>query len=410
MPPPQPSPQPLPSALASAGVLCLLIMLVHIAISGGRVAVTLTALELGRSTFEVGVLIAVFALLPMLCSVQAGRLIDAIGPFKPMRASAIMVIMGTLLPFAWQSLPSLMIAAVLIGSGHMTFQIAVQRQMGQSTGEERLRNFSWLSLAMATSGLIGPLVAGISIDHLGHRSVFALLALSPILCFIGVMRMKRYLVTSHIKAPPSEVKRSVTDLFASKELRRVFIANMLLSSAWDTHGFVVPIFGVSAGLSATTIGLILAAFACATIVIRIVLPWIQRHVRPWQLIHAALIASGINFLLYPFLSQVWILMAMSFVLGLALGSTQPGILALLQHHAPPGRAGEAFGLRMALINGCQVTLPLAFGALGAVMGGVMPLFWITAAALGAGRWFTRDAELANRPTTDSHPPTTPPPE
>ena len=75
MSPPQPSPQPLPSAFASAGVLCLLIMLVHIAISGGRVAVTLTALELGRSTLEVGVLIAVFALLPMLCSVQAGRVI-----------------------------------------------------------------------------------------------------------------------------------------------------------------------------------------------------------------------------------------------------------------------------------------------------------------------------------------------
>jgi MFS family permease len=344
----------------------------------------------------------------MLCSVQAGRLIDAIGPYKPMRASAIMVIAGALLPFTWQSLPSLMIAAVLIGSGHMTFQIAVQRQMGQSHGEERLRNFSWLSLSMATSGLVGPLVAGISIDHLGHRSVFALLALSPILCFVGVMYMKRYLVTSHIKAPVSEVKRSVTDLLASKALRRVFIANMLLSSAWDTHGFVVPIFGVSAGLSATTIGLILAAFACATIVIRIALPLIQRHVRPWQLIHGALVASGINFLLYPFFSQVWVLMSMSFILGLALGSTQPGILALLQHHAPAGRAGEAFGLRMALINGCQVTLPLAFGALGAVMGGVMPLFWITAAALGVGRWFTRDAKDESRSTTDTPPPTPPP--
>lgn len=382
-------------------------MLVHIAISGGRVAVTLTALELGRSTLEVGVLIAVFALLPMLCSVQAGRLIDAIGPYKPMRASAVMVIVGAFVPFVWQSLPSLMIAAVLIGSGHMTFQIAVQRQMGQSVGDDRLRNFSWLSLSMATSGLVGPLIAGISIDHLGHRTVFALLALSPILCFAGVMYMKRYLVTSHIKAPVSEVKRSVTDLLASKALRRVFIANMLLSSAWDTHGFVVPIFGVSAGLSATTIGLILAAFACATIVIRIALPLIQRHVRPWQLIHGALLASGINFLLYPFFSQVWILMSMSFVLGLALGSTQPGILALLQHHAPAGRAGEAFGLRMALINGCQVTLPLAFGALGTVMGGVMPLFWLTAAALGAGRWFTRDTNNENRSTTDTPPPTPP---
>ena len=384
-------------------------MLVHIAISGGRVAVTLTALQLGRSTLEVGVLIAVFALLPMLCSVKAGRLIDAIGPYKPMRASALMVIVGTLVPLAWQSLPSLMIAAVLIGSGHMTFQIAVQRQMGQSKGEERLRNFSWLSLSMATSGLVGPLIAGISIDHLGHRTVFALLALSPIICFVGVMRMKRYLVTSHIKAAASEAKRSVTDLFANKPLRRVFIANMLLSSAWDTHSFVVPIFGVSAGLSATTIGLILAAFASATIIIRIVLPVIQRHVRPWQLIHAALIASGINFLLYPFFSQVWVLMSMSFVLGLALGSTQPGTLALLQQHAPPGRAGEAFGLRMALINGCQVTLPLAFGALGTALGGVMPLFWLTAAALGAGRWFTHDAELANRTTTESQSTKPPPP-
>jgi len=383
-------------------------MLVHIAISGGRVAVTLTALELGRSTLEVGILIAVFALLPMLCSVKAGRLIDAIGPYKPMRVSAIMVVVGSLVPFAWQSLPSLMIAAVLVGSGHMTFQIAVQRQMGQSTGEERLRNFSWLSLSMATSGLVGPLIAGISIDHLGHRSVFALLALSPILCLLGLTRVRRYLVASHVKAPPSEIKRSVSDLFASPALRKVFIANMLLSSAWDTHGFVVPIFGVSAGLSATTIGLILATFASATIVIRIALPFIQHYVRPWQLINAALIATALNFLLYPFFSQVWILMSMSFALGLALGSTQPGILALLQHHAPPGRAGEAFGLRMALINGCQVSLPLAFGALGAVMGGVMPLFWITSAALGAGRWYTRDAETASRSATDT-PSSTPPP-
>ena len=409
MSPPQPSPQSPPSAFASAGVLCLLIMLVHIAISGGRVAVTLTALQLGRSTLEVGVLIAVFALLPMLCSVKAGRLIDAIGPYKPMRASAIMVIVGALVPFAWQSLPSLMIAAVLVGTGHMTFQIAVQRQMGQSVGEERLRNFSWLSLSMATSGLVGPLIAGLSIDHFGHRTVFALLALSPMLCLFGVTRMRRFLVASHIKAAASEVKRSVTDLLASRSLRRVFVANMLLSSAWDTHGFVVPIFGVSAGLSATTIGLVLATFASATIVIRLALPFIQRHVRPWQLINGALVAAGLNFLLYPFFSQVWILMSMSFALGLALGSTQPGILALLQHHAPPGRAGEAFGLRMALINGCQVTLPLAFGALGAVMGGVMPLFWITAAALGAGRWFTRDAEIADQSAPASRPPTAPPP-
>ncbi len=385
-----------PSNFAGPVVLCLLVMLSHIAISGGRVAVSLTALQLGQGTLEVGILIAVFALLPMLFSIKAGRLIDAIGPWKPMRASIISVAAGTFLPVVWQSLTGLIIAATLIGVGHMTLQIAVQRQMGLSTGEERLRNFSWLSLSMATSGLIGPLLAGVSIDYLGYRSVFVLLAIAPLGSLLGLMRMRRYLKASHTHTPVVTQKQSVSDLLGSPSLRKVFVANMLLSTAWDTHMFVVPIFGVHVGLSPTTIGFILASFAAATIVIRLVLPWIQHHVRPWQLINFALIVTALNFLLYPFFEQVWILVSLSFLLGLGLGSTQSSILALLQQHAPNGRAGEAFGLRMALINGCQVALPLAFGALGTFMG-VMPLFWVTAIGLGAVRWFTDDAEKHETP-------------
>ena len=45
---------------------------------------------------------------------------------------------------------------------------------------------------------------------------------------------------------------------------------------------------------------------------------------------------------------------------------------------------------MSLINASQVSLPLAFGALGSVMG-IMPLFWLTGASLAVGRWFTRNA-------------------
>jgi len=116
-------------------------MLIHITISGGRIAVTLTALNLQRSTLEVGILIAVFALLPALFSVKAGQLIDKIGPWKPMRASAISVITGALLPFIWQALPSLILAAICIGVGHMIFQIAIQRQMGQGTAEENFEIF-----------------------------------------------------------------------------------------------------------------------------------------------------------------------------------------------------------------------------------------------------------------------------
>ena len=380
-----------PSAFAGPGVLCVLVMLVHFGISGGRVAVSLTALSLGRSTFEVGILIAVFATLPMLSSVKAGRIIDRIGPFKPMRAAAILTTCGALIPAIWQDLAALIIAAVCIGLGHMTFQIAVQGQMGQGTDEEKMRNFSWLSLCLATSGFFAPLLAGISIDHLGYRYAFALLALGPLSAVFGVLRMRSHLLAAHAKAPRHEgKKRSVRDLLAMKSLQRVFTANMLLSGAWDTHMFVVPIFGVGIGLSATTIGVIISCFALATVVIRAFLPIIQRHIRPWQLIHVAMALATLNFMVYPFFSEVWILMTLSFLLGLALGSTQPSMLALLQQHAPAGRAAEAFGVRMSLINASQVSLPLAFGALGTFMG-IMPLFWLTGASLAFGRWFTRNA-------------------
>ena len=364
-------------------------MLVHIAISGGRIAVTLTALHLGRSTIDIGLLMAVFSLLPMVLSIKAGRLIDQIGPWRPMWISVVMVVIGIFTPFIWQSLVSLVIAAVLVGLGHMTFQIAVQRQMGLSSGDERIRNFSWLALAIATSGLVSPLIAGLSIDYLGYRYVFAILAIAPVMCVLVLLRMRVFLKATHIPSLPVEGKQSVLDLLANPAMRKIFTANVLLSAAWDTHMFLVPIYGVRAGLSATTIGFILAIFAAATILVRIFLPMIKGRLTPWQLINGSMVMTAMVFIIYPFFDQAIALMCLSFLMGIGLGSTQPNILELLQESAPKGRAGEAYGLRMSLINGCQVTIPLAFGFLGALIG-LFPLFWITGFGLGIGRWFTHD--------------------
>ncbi|MET0202904.1 MAG: MFS transporter, partial [Casimicrobiaceae bacterium] len=48
----------------------------HVVLSGSRVTITLQALREGASTATVGVILALFALLPMLCAVAAGRLSD----------------------------------------------------------------------------------------------------------------------------------------------------------------------------------------------------------------------------------------------------------------------------------------------------------------------------------------------
>jgi MFS family permease len=383
-------------------------MLVHMSLTGGRVAVLLTGIHLGMNTFDVGLLVAFFALLPMVLAVFAGRFLDRIGPFRPMRAGVIMAFVGIFLPLVWQHWIALTIAALSVGVGHMIFQLGIQGQLGLGEAAQRLRNYSWLALALAISGFSGPLLSGLSIDYLGHRWAFGLLAISPLIALFGLIKMRVVLGTAPktLKPPgpqdPPASKQRVADLFKIRPLKYAFGANLLLAGAWDTHMFLVPIYGVQRDLSATTIGLILASFALATFLIRTVLPWIQRHASPWQLIHIAMITAGLNFMIYPLFSEVWLLMTLSFILGLSLGCTQPGILSLLQQHAPDGRKAEAFGVRMSLVNGSQVFLPIAFGALGTALG-VMPLFWATAAAVMSGAWLTRRAgrEPAIPPTKPS---------
>lgn len=369
-------------------------MMNHVALTGGRITVSLTALQIGLSTFKVGTLVAVFAILPMLFSVHAGRWVDKVGVFRPLVIGTSLVSFGTVLPFLSQTQPALLLASVCIGIGFMLHQVATQDLLGHAEPTQRLRNFSWMSLALAGSGFSGPLIAGLAIDHLGTRLAFGLLTLGPLMSAGGLYLMRHSLrraneALANSGSTRSAEKRRVTELLAVPPLRRILMVNTILSGAWDTHLFVVPIFGVAIGLSATTIGMILAAFAAATFFIRLLLPFIQNRVRSWTLVRVAMATAAIDFMLYPLFTDVSVLVVLSFILGLALGCCQPSMLSLLHQYSPHGRAAEAVGVRMALINASQVTLPLTFGALGGIIG-VAPLFWAYALALTAGGWFNRN--------------------
>ena len=90
--------------------------------------------------------------------------------------------------------------------------------------------------------------------------------------------------------------------------------------------------------------------------------------------------------MFPLFTSVPLLVALSCVLGLGLGCSQPMVMALLYNTSPPGRQGEAVGVRTTVMNASSTVLPLAFGALGAAVG-MGPVFWSMAALLGAGAYF-----------------------
>ena len=360
----------------------------HVVLAGNRVAVTLYALHLGASTAVVGVLLALYAFLPMLCAVAAGRFSDRVGVRRPMLLGSLALAAGASLPAMLPGFPALFASATIVGVSFMLFQVAAQNATGEMGGPvERVHNFSLLALGYSVSAFLGPLITGFMIDHGSYALAFAVLALVPLVP-AAILGAGRLALPGPHSARAAKPGGGALALLMHRKLRRVFFVNVLLAVGWDLHTIVIPVYGASLGLSASQIGMILAAFAAATFVIRFSMRWILLRFTEHQVLTIALVTAGIVYLLFPFSASAPTLMALSFALGLGLGMSQPMVMSLLHSHAPPGRMGEAAGVRMSLVQSMAVAVPLTFGALGATVG-LTPVFWSVGVCLATGGWLTK---------------------
>jgi MFS family permease len=355
----------------------------HAVLSGSRVTVSLAALDKGSTPLTVGVLMGLYALLPMIFAVAAGRFSDRVGVRRPMQVGTVAIAVGAALPIAFPGLPILFVSAAILGTGFMVFQVATQNVTGElGTPAERAHNFSLLALGYSTSGFIGPLVAGFAIDHLGFASTFALLAAVPFAPLFALARGGLTLPRPHVHEGPAH-HGGVRVLLRHRTLRRLFAINALFAVGWDLFTVFIPIYGARIGLSASEIGFALSTFAAATFVVRLLMPRIVRRMREQQVLTMALFVAGAVYLLFPLAQTAPALLALSFCLGLGLGSGQPMVMALLHTHAPKGRMGEAAGVRMALVNTMAFAVPIVFGALGTTIG-LAPVFYAVGACLATG--------------------------
>ena len=371
-------------------LIIILMVLDHIAFAGSRISVTLYAIHQGASALTVGTLLALFALLPAILSVAAGRWIDRIGIVRPMQIGSIAVGVGALLPFLWPGMAALYAACVIVGLAFMLVNVAAYHAVGElSKPEDRAVNFSYVALGFSTSLFIAPILSGVSIDSFGHRTTFALLASFTLLPII-VLSLNLLPIAARKPKPAHDSAGNVLDLLRDPQLRRLYITMAILTVAWDVYSFAIPVHGSLVGLSASEIGLVMASFAAATFTVRLAMPFFVQHVKPWTMLIGALLIAGLSFFLLPFASNVALMMALMFLLGLGLGAPQPMVLTLLHESAPAGRAAEALGLRTSLINGSQTVMPLMFGAVGAALG-MMPVFWTVSAALFFGSFYARRA-------------------
>ena len=369
------------------GQICL-----HSCMAGVRMAAPLLALKEGHAEWAVGVLMGLFAAAPILLALAAGRLADRHGYHRPMRIAVGLTVIGGVLAVVSTWLGAgqfevLCVAAPFVGAGANIGLITILRTAGRAAKDptELRRVFSWLGLAPALSNVVGPVLAGTLIDAFGYRIAFIALVLLPL---AGLWTSRHVPVevlplrTSHPR------RRGSWDLLSAPGVRRLLLVNWLLSSSWDVHSFVVPILGHERGFSASAIGFVLGVFAAAVALIRVVLPALTHRLRESQVLVGAMIWTGLVFAIYPFARTAGAMAACAVLLGISLGAVQPMVMTTLHQITPHERHGEAIALRSMSISLSSALMPLMFGLGGAALGAAA-LFWIMAAAVGAGSYPAR---------------------
>jgi predicted MFS family arabinose efflux permease len=258
--------------------------------------------------------------------------------------------------------------------------------------------FSWLAIGPAVSNFIGPVAAGLLIDHSGFRTAFFVMALLPLISWAWVRRTPEL---PTVVTPPGQAPPKAWDLLREPMFKRLMLVNWVLSSCWDVHTFVVPVLGHERGFSASVIGTILGGFALAATAVRLIMPLFVARTKEWEVVTVAMLVTAAVFAVYPFMHSAWSMGVCSMLLGLALGSVQPMIMSTLHQITPEHRHGEALGLRLMAINASSVLMPVMFGTVGAVVG-VSVVFWVAGLTLGASSrsaWRLRPPEhgLAHKP-------------
>lgn len=374
-------------------LIVLMCALNHSGFSGSRMAVSLYALELGASQITIGVLMALYALLPMLLAVYVGKFADRVGPRLPMMIGSCGIAVGLLLPPIFPGLATLYVSSLLLGSTFHFFFVTVQGIAGGIGGtENRARNYALVSLGFAAAGFFGPLTTGFAIDYIGHLPAFLVLAGFTVVPML-LLWLKPDFLPKAAKHDTEGGKRSAFDLWRVPSLRNTFIASGIISSAWDLFQFYLPVYGHAIGLSASAIGAILGVFALATFVIRTVLPALARRRSEAQILTYAIFVAAFAFVLFPMFQNAYALAAVAFLLGIGVGCGQPMSMSLIYSLAPPGRASECAGLRVTVNNFAHLVIPLLFGSIGTAFG-YAPVFVSNSAMLVAGGMLMRKAGLS----------------
>ena len=384
------------------------------AVSMARPSITYHALGLGADARAVGVIAAVFALLPLVVAVPLGRRTDR-GRCRPLLSCGVALIAaGCALSGTARSLVSLAVWSALLGLGHLVFVIGAQSLVArQSSPHEHDRNFSHFTIGGSMGQFVGPVLSGWLVGGVGahagsaavhatsgHSSAVALFAsgaLSVCACATlwriedapgsrGAYERGRDVTGGSGDEDGRDGSGSavpVTRILRARGIPAGLFTSLAVLSTTDVLTAYLPVVGEERGIAPGMVGVLLGLRAGASVLSRLVLPamtaWLGRQL---LLVVSCLVAGGLCVVLAVPV-PVWALALALVLLGFSLGAGQPLTMTMVVQAAPDSARSTALALRLTGNRLGQVAAPAGAGLLAGAAGAAGPFVLIGVLLLGA---------------------------
>ncbi|MBC6305601.1 multidrug efflux MFS transporter [Listeria booriae] len=240
-----------------------------------------------------------------------------------------------------------------------------------------------LSTGGITGSLLGPLVGGFIAEHFGLQNIFFITG--------GLLFAAFILTALFVK---EDFKRADTKVMKTKEVwqalpNKSFIITMFITFFMITLALysVEPIITVyiqqlSSGTShiALLSGLAFSASGLASIIAAPRLGKLSDKIGAQRVIFVALIVAGIVFIPQAFVKSPWELIALRFVLGLAVAGINPSVNILIKKLTPSEYTGRVFGITNSASYLGVFTGSILGGQIASSLG-ISYVFFITSALL-----------------------------
>ncbi len=313
-----------------------------IAHNASMILLPLFALQFDNGAALAAIMLGVRGLGVMLADVPAGVLVSKFGDKWVMIAGIIILILVSLGAAFCASPLALTAVALAAGIGTGLWTIARLTYITDTVAlQQRGRIIAVMAGVHRASALIGPILAGITVQAHGYPAAFVLCALFYLLTLAVLLRYAKDTRGSRARHPMPLIQVITRHRRTFAGAGTVMIILQFLRSA---RVWIIPVWGAALGLDEATIGLVFSASSLVDMLMFYPAGWMLDHLGRKVALTPALIILSAAIALLPLTASLWTYAACAVLTGLGNGFSTGIFMTLGGDFAPRQGRGEFLGV------------------------------------------------------------------